>query len=211
MAAQYFEDSDIAISEHLDGNLFVLTNNILNMFAKLQRGNMAALQAIIMVLYPMLKEEITMYWLDAVNHGVDISSILQGVDYLVSQKEEPNGPNTMFKFNPNGYTLQTIGSPQHKLLSVLIKRGLINANDIEGIIDINTLHEDFANLLRSESQKRNILKNIPGAATNKTARRILKEKLNMSNRLGPINTISKMIGAPATVARGRRATRRRKN
>jgi hypothetical protein len=32
MAAQYFEDSDLAISEHLDGNLFVLTNNISNIF-----------------------------------------------------------------------------------------------------------------------------------------------------------------------------------
>lgn len=217
--AQYFDFDEMQTQIVTEYNADIAIE-VSNLFTRLRHGDIEVLRALILVMGILQFDKLTMYWLDSVNHNIDISTILQGVDILSNRRVNRhtgihlNGANeigrSFFVFNPDGYRLpSTVGSQQHKLLTSLIQRRLITNDDIEGIIAANNIPEEFANLLRGQVQKRNVLRNIPGAAANKTARRILKEKLSMTNRLGPIHTISQMVGAPATVRRARK-TRRNK-
>lgn len=199
MAQDYFAEGPEQ-TRVIEGS-FSIAMHISGLMDRLRDGDMYTLECLVHVV-PSLREEITMYWLSSITHGTDLSTVIDGVNYLVD--------NDAFAFNPSGYALQIPGTKQHKLLLHLIKEDLLSSEDLEAVIATQGIYEEFANVLRSQFQQKNVRRNIPGAAAATTARRILQNRLNI-NRRGPINIIGQMMGAPATVRRARRATRRRKN
>lgn len=150
-------------------------------------------------------------------HNQPFSKCKQGLDILIA-----NGYTQLMSLNDILATTQMhilnkeIESDAFKIFLYVIDKNLAVMSTPGQVVEMNNEgHVVAGNTKLSDAvyayyKSRNLRRNIPGAAAATTTKRILKNKLNMTNRLGPVNIIGKMMGAPATVRRARK-TRRRKN
>lgn len=174
-----------------------------NLLARISQGNVELFKQIVtnQIISPAssFADHLVESWNNAISlNTVDLKSTIEGFDLLID----------------NGYLIHDlpffadapVGSKYHQLTLHLIKRGIIDRELMNGVIP--DLNAPIRSALTSQIATANIRRNIPGAAAAATAKRILKNKLNM-NRRGPVNIIGQMMGAPATVGRARK-TRRNK-